>query len=283
MRFVALSGTALDVALGARSRYLPSMMAVQPFRALRFRPNRIDMGVALAAVRGASSYVPRAADPRHVEQLLHVRALPGDGPGGEWRRARFRLAEWRRAGVVARDPLPSLYVVRAQEGAGQARLGMFCALATRPGLWGEHAPETSRVAALDGLGVALDPVVVAVDDARLRRALSHAADREADVTWHDGGSQLELWCVDDETTVARIVAQLGSVTPRAETGVGGYEAHARWALERAPPTSDIQDDIVEEAGAVAARFALAFVHVDESPWPRVPLGAAMLPLAGALS
>lgn len=249
------------------------MPSVKPFRGLRFVPNRVDLGAVVAPAPDG--------DPRHVGRLLDDHAAADDGRDGPLRRARLRLAEWQRAGVLARDDEPALYAVRRRDEDGTEALGLFCAVAVDPSEGGlavaDVGPEDlRREALLDGLGVAVEPVVAAFAEPRVRRALENAVDREADASWRHGETQLELWCVDEESTAARLATLLSTAELTVERATDVLACHASFWRKR-----------VEEATLVddkprAAAFALAFLHPAEEPWPEVPVGSALLPLQGHL-
>jgi hypothetical protein len=233
-------------------------MTPRPFRALRYDPARVDLALVLGS---------GGADPRHVERLVDERTEPGDGKDAPLRRARLRLAEWRRAGVLRRDETPALYLVRRRsERDGAEHVGLFCALSVdgvEPGAPGPLAR-----------GVAVAPVVGSfVDDSgRIRRTLESAADREADAAWRDGEDGYELFVVDDESTTARVATLLGGGIS-VERGAELLAAHA--ALKARSGGDD-------DEGVRADAHALAFVHPAGELWERAPVGVALLVLGGAL-
>lgn len=251
------------------------MTTVRPFRALRYQPSKVDLGAVLAADAMGSSGASRA-DPRALPVLLDLGARDGDGAGAAARRGRFRLAEWRRAGILARDTRPALYLARRREGDGVARTGVFCALAARSGALGAHASDARHADILEALQVAVHPVVCAVDDTRARRILGDGVDRDADVTWREGEAQLDLWCLDDDTSIARMVAALELAPLRVVDGGERFEAHVRWQEARQPAARALG------APRAASGVALAFIHLEDQPWPRAPAGAVFL-LLGAES
>ncbi|MBI1948420.1 MAG: DUF1015 family protein [Deltaproteobacteria bacterium] len=241
------------------------MVAPRPFRALRYQAARLDLG----RVIGAS-----ADDPRHATHLLDDRAQDGDGANGAARRARFRMADWRRAGIVARDREPSLTLVKRTGGGGEA-LGLFCALPVTAFAGTDPPHDVAREQWLDETRVAVEPVVASFGgDARVRRVLDNAADREADAGWTDGDATFELWVIDDETTAARLATMLGGAALELKAGAELLATHAAFS-SRLPRAHD-------EDRLPAASFALCFLHPADDAWPSVPRGAALLPLDGAL-
>ena len=249
------------------------MVSPRPFRALRYQPARIELGAVIGAVSGVASGAP-AGDPRHASRLLDGSAAPGDGASAAARRARFRLADWRRAGIVARDAQPALTLIR-RSGADEEALGLFCALPVSAFAGTDPPHDVAREEWLEHTRVAVEPVVASFpSDARLRRVLDNAADREPDATWTDRGRTFELWVLDDESTAARIAAMLDASVLELRAGAELLATHAAFAA-RQPRASD-HDRLA------AASFALCFLHPSDHDWPNVPSGAALLPLDGEL-
>src|SRR4051794_15220012 len=96
------------------------MPSVRAFRGLRYVPGKVDLGAVVAPAP--------ASDPRHVARLLDEPRAADDGKDAPLRRARLRLAEWKRAGVLARDAQPAVYAVRRKDDDGSERIGLFCVL-----------------------------------------------------------------------------------------------------------------------------------------------------------
>ncbi len=242
------------------------MVSPRPFRALRFQPSRIDLGRVVGS---------RPDDPRHAARLLDARAATGDGAQGAARRARFRVADWRRAGIVARDAEPGLTLVKRTDPDGEA-LGLFCALPVSAFAGTDPPHDVDLEQWLEQTQLAVEPVVASFAcDARVRRALDNAADREADASWSDGAASFDLWVIDDEATAARLAAMIGGSAVELRAGAEVLATHAAFAARRERARDD-------DAPAAAA-FALCFLHPADDGWPSVPRGAAMLPLHGALS
>jgi hypothetical protein len=239
--------------------------AVKAFRGLRYVPARVELAAVLAS---------DSRDPRRVHTLLDDEPQSDDGADGALRRAKLRLAEWRRAGIVRADDAPCLYALRRRDGDGNEFVGVFCALGVDNGV--DATPDAQREARLDKLGVAVEPVVAAFSEPRVKRALENAIDRDPDATWKMGDDSYELWSVDDESTTARIGTLLSQATLTVEQNGEAWGAHAAWWKKRAQ--KEARDDDRARAGA----FALAFLHPADEAWPVVPAGVAMAPLAGAL-
>lgn len=241
------------------------MLSPRPFRALRYQPARVDLGAVLGA---------RRDDPRHATRLLDETAAADDGVHGAARRARFRLADWRRAGILARDHEASLTLVKKSGPDGEA-LGLFCALSVNAFSHTDPPHDVAHEDWLEQTRLAVDPVVASFSaDTRARRVLDNAADREADASWTDGDSSFELWVLDDETTAARVGAMIDGASLSLMGGGELLAAHAAFAAR--------QTRTLDEERPQAAQHALCFLHPNGDEWPSVPRGAALLPLDGAL-
>lgn len=239
------------------------MAVVRPFRGLRAVPARVDPG-ALCADRsgsgtgGGDDDALLARDPRNVVGLLMSK--------GNEQRARFLISEQVRAGVIARDLLPALYVLKVQASEG-VRTGFF-AVVRADSLEVKDDADAARTERLRGSGVAIEPVVVSYVDkkGRVARSLESETEREPDAAFELGGRPCELWAVDDDSAAARVTALVEgqSLTVTA----GGSALSSQRALVN-------NDD--------AAGFALAFFVDEESPVELVPIGVVLHALQGSLS
>jgi hypothetical protein len=163
--------------------------------------------------------------------------------------------------------------VRRKSDDGEV-LGVFAALAV-DGSGDDTAgsSEEERAPFVD-IGVAVEPVVASFSEARVKRTLENAVDREADAQWKIGAVSYELWCIDEESAVARVSTLLSSAPLEVESGAGVFSSQRAW-WKRTRPSSD--DD-----RPLAGAHALAFLHPGDEPWPDVPVGAALAPLVGTL-
>ena len=211
-----------------------------------------------------------SSDPRRIALLLNEQSAHDDGVHAPLRRARLRLADWRRAGILRVDPQASVYALRQRTVDGES-LGLLCAI----GVDGvPPVADAAREARLEQLGVAIEPVVASFSEPRVQRALENAIDRDADASWRLGPALLELWCIDDESTTARMSALLSQASLTVEDNAAAWSAHAAWWQRQGAA----EDDGRPRAGA----YALAFLHSVNDKWSEVPVGAAMAPLRGAL-
>jgi uncharacterized protein (DUF1015 family) len=90
------------------------MAEVFPFRAYRYNPARVDLAKVLTqpydkiSPEMAERYA--AASPYNLIPVEKGKILPGDTPQNNvYTRAAQDLEEWIRAGIIQRDPTPSLY------------------------------------------------------------------------------------------------------------------------------------------------------------------------------
>ncbi|MDP2343734.1 MAG: DUF1015 family protein [Deltaproteobacteria bacterium] len=245
------------------------MAVVRPFRGVRAVPARVDPGALSAPsvdVDDDAAAALLARDPRNVIGLLKV---------GEEVRAKFLLKEQLRAGVVARDELPALYVLKVagtSSDDGGARIGFF-AVVRADSVEVDGAPaDAARGEQLRGTGVAIEPVVVSYVDkkGRVARSLESETEREPDAAFELQGRPCELWAVDDDSAAARVTALVEGQTLKVTSGARALSAQRSFSQG-----SKGNDD---DAGA----FALAFFVDEESPVDLVPVGVVLHSLEGTL-
>jgi len=183
-----------------------------------------------------------AEDPHNIVHLMLPEAPPGED---RYARAAALLAEWRQAGVLARDTTAAVYVL-AQEfalpsGERRSRIGMFAAVAAEPYETGRvrphertHAgPKADRLALLRATATNLESIfLVAPDrDRRLETAVSGVAKRTPDVRAEQDGVRMRLWVVTGEA--ARDLALSVSAGPLyIADGHHRYETAVAYAAGR---------------------------------------------------
>lgn len=183
-----------------------------------------------------------ARDPHNVVRLILPEAR-GPGADGYDDAARL-LAEWRRAGLLARDPEPAVYVM-AQDfalptGERRTRLGMFAALAAEPYETGRvkphektHAgPKSDRLALLRATRTSVESIFVLAPDAdgALARALTDATKAPPHARAELDGVGIRLWVLAGGA--ASRLAQLGSRSPLyMADGHHRYETAVAYAQE----------------------------------------------------
>lgn len=113
------------------------MVAVLPFRALRYNPEQIsDLSEVIAPPYDVISPEHQErlyqASPYNVVRLILSRQFPHDTPTeNRYTRARRDFEVWRKAGVLVADPIPALYLIQhtfSDEGKRRSRLGFIALL-----------------------------------------------------------------------------------------------------------------------------------------------------------
>jgi uncharacterized protein (DUF1015 family) len=184
-----------------------------------------------------------AWDPHNVVHLT----LPGAGSGGDpYAQAAQLLHEWRRRGVLVREPEPAVYVT-AQDfalptGERRTRIGVFGALAAEPYELGRvkphektHAgPKEDRLALLRATQTSLEPIfVLAPDpDGVLSASLAAVAKRPPAAQAELDGVGIRLWVVSgDEAT--RLTSPVSRLPVYIADGHHRYETAVAYARENA--------------------------------------------------
>src|ERR1700693_4343671 len=90
------------------------MAEIFPFRAYRYNTELVEPAKVLTQpydkITPTMAERYAAASPYNLIPVEKGKSLPGDEPGNNvYTRAAQALEEWIRAGVIVRDPLPSLY------------------------------------------------------------------------------------------------------------------------------------------------------------------------------
>ena len=219
---------------------------VVPFRGERYAPARVSAVLAppydVIAPEARRRYAAR--DPHNIVHLI----VP-EAPAAENRyvRAAALLEEWRRAGVLRRDPADGVYVVAQgfalPTGEPRTRLGMFAAVAAepftarrvRPHERTHAAPKADRLALLEATRTNLESIFLLAPDAD--RALAHALDRVAvgppDVRAELDGVDIRLWVVAGPaahqlaTLAGRAPLYIADGHHRYETAVAYARTHSK--------------------------------------------------------
>lgn len=194
------------------------MALVEPFRALRYDPQRVDVSRVVAPPLDFVDERKRAAllerEPRNVVSLL----MHDAARTVEENRARHALftSELRRAGILLRDDEPAFYVVRESvrssttDCAPTWRVGFFARVTqTESGRVLPHEETLDRPR--DKGRDVKDPLLLTFDDpgGRIMRTLrAETAERDPDMRATAFGETVELFVVDDETACARVTALL---------------------------------------------------------------------------
>ena len=223
------------------------MAIVRPFRAVRPDPARVDPGTIVADASSSHDVVTAAVarDPRHLGQLLCNEA-PREGA--------FVVLDLLRAGVLVRDRLPSLTVVRT---AAEQASRTCCFAAVRA----DSLAVVVSASAVATNAVVARPVMLAFVDkkGRVQRAMDAETEREPDAAFVVDGTDVEVWIVDDDSAAARLASLLEGAAS-AIVGADEVVAESEWLL----------GCFVDEE------------HIDAQHLGFVPAGVCLLPTINAV-
>jgi uncharacterized protein (DUF1015 family) len=181
-----------------------------------------------------------ALDRDNIVHVMLPEAPPGRPQDDRYRMAAERLAEWRRSGVLVRDPEPVLYVL-AQDftlptGERRTRRGVFAAVAAegyeprrvRPHEHTHAGPKADRLALLRATATNIESIfLLAPDrDGSLANAVAAAAQGPPDATAELNGVGIRLWIVRDRSRVPLPPSPL-----YIADGHHRYETASAYALE----------------------------------------------------
>jgi len=203
------------------------VVVARPFRALRYSADRVALERVLVPAKSTIDDDLRnswfAMEPRNMSHVVYGLADHGEDEHAPLRRGRALLDDWLRAGVLVEDDEPVFYLLRqtfSVAGAEelQSRSGIFVGLCLDKDTVAHIAPHeqilperAARVRQLRNvLQTQVEPVFLTYADPkrRVHKALRSLYDEEPDLQFTHEGVESELWIVDDETTIARIEAQL---------------------------------------------------------------------------
>jgi len=116
------------------------MAEIFPFRAYRYNPARVHPAEVLTQpydkITPAMAEKYAAASPYNLISVEKGKVLPGDTPGNTvYTRAARALEDWIRAGVIARDATPSLYVYFQEYTVRERVTGASVKDSSRSGAW----------------------------------------------------------------------------------------------------------------------------------------------------
>ena len=187
---------------------------VAPFRGERYAAvNRLSSLIAppYDVIDQAERARYAALDPDNIVHVMLPEAPPGAPEDERYRAAAERLAAWRRAGTLRRDPEPVLYVL-AQDftlptGERRTRRGVFAAVAAegyeprrvRPHEHTHAGPKADRLALMRATRANIESIfLLAPDrDRALANAVAAASQGKPDATAELNGVGIRLWIVRD--------------------------------------------------------------------------------------
>ena len=217
------------------------MADVQPFRAVRYDPSKVELEDVVAppydVIDGAERARLAARSPYNVVEV----DLPPS-----YEEAARAFAEWRERGVLVREDEPAIWVLRqefaAPGGRNAARTGFFARVRVDdygPGRIRPHerthvGPKEDRLRLLRATHANLSPIFSLFpdrDDAA-RRAMDRVAVGEpvATVT-PDGGTVSRVWRSTDPDVIAELQAALADAELLIADGHHRYETARVFADE----------------------------------------------------
>jgi uncharacterized protein (DUF1015 family) len=219
------------------------MVAIAPFRALRYDPGRIDLARATSPPHDCITAAQRdaflAAEPRNVVRVVLGPEIPGDGegPGPPSRhdRARAALEAWQREGAMARDRRPALYHYQVTWGPPEARLtmsGLVARVALDPAMKEVRPHEKTlgrkrkdRLRLREATGADCEPIWLLYRDRRgwVEEVLSSNAYEELARFTDEEGTEHRLSRVDRPEAVEEVVAQFDGRTVVIADGHHRYQ------------------------------------------------------------
>ncbi len=222
----------------------PSGLVLEPFRALRYDPDRAGDLTALTSPpydvldEAAVQALEQASDYNVVRLILpRDAAVDGDRYG----RAAASLTAWRSAGVLRPDGPPALYVYeQADPAGGHAQRGVLGALALTPpedGIVLPHentmaGPVADRLALYTATGADLEPIfLVYAGGGATSRAVADASSTTplVDVVLPDG-LRHRLWALTDEAVLTAVHDDLH---PRTAVIADGHHRYATYLQRQA--------------------------------------------------
>jgi uncharacterized protein (DUF1015 family) len=252
------------------------MADVQPFRALRFRPNAVrDLGQVLAPPYDVISPAEQEAcyrrDNRNIIRLEFGLVMQGDtADDNRYTRARATLSEWLRDGVVGEDGRPAYYAYEQEfthAGRRLTRRGFFAAVRVQP--WSDGAvlphektldrPKEDRLELLRAIRTNVSPVLSLYDDpsGTVQASLGGIWDEQPLVTASDAaGEGHRLWALDDPARCAAISRTLGAQPLYIADGHHRYETALAYYQERC---AELRGEPAEDA----ARVLMVLVAADD--------------------
>jgi uncharacterized protein (DUF1015 family) len=208
------------------------MVAISPFRALRFDPSAGELSRLIAPpydVIGAEEQERLyQASPHNVVRLILGKTAPSDTElDNRYTRARMDFEAWCRSGVLREDAAPAIYLIEhrftppAGAGRGPAtRLGFLALLElgdqpTKDVYRHEatlEGPKRDRTKLLQAVPANLEPIFCIYPDegAAVQGRLKELTQRPATAQATLKGDDVRLWAVTDSALTKHIAARLAS-------------------------------------------------------------------------
>ena len=259
------------------------MAEVVPLRGVRFDPGRVDLSRVLAppydVISDAQRELLYSRDPHNFVRVDYGRDQPDDVAGvrDRYTRAAAQLQGWLDAGVLRRDPRPTVYVhdhtFTSADGRRLTRRGVVARVRALPWERSEilphertmRGPKEDRLRLMRATRTQTSSILVLWDRApgiteALAAATATAADARACVAGELGGEEHRLWVVDDPRLVAAAGEALRPARLYMADGHHRLETAAAYAAERRAAEPDAAAD---------ADFDFVLVHLCAADDPAV--------------
>ena len=224
------------------------MVAIRPFRALRYHPTLIpNLSEVIAPPYDVIGEEEQEqlynSSPYNIVRLILGKQSPMDTEqDNRYTRAHRDFTTWRTARALAQDPTPALYLIEhtfQDGGRARIRLGVIALLEFQDAAGRfvyRHeatlaAPKADRTKLLDAVPANLSPIFCVYPDEQglVQRAL-HEATRQlkptATATLH--GEDIRLWALTDPQIIETMTRHLASVAVLIADGHHRFEvAYAR--------------------------------------------------------
>jgi uncharacterized protein (DUF1015 family) len=225
------------------------MTEVQPFRAFRYDPTRVDLSRVIVPPYDVITPDERTLyydrDPQSAIRLELTREVASEAKT-DYAEVAQTLAAWRREGILAQDPVPALYGLRqrfrAPGGEILVRQGFFAALhleeyARRIVCPHERTlagPKADRLKILRATRANLSSVFLLYQDRAdtLAGELASGFARPPDAVATDDGIEHSLWRFDSPALHAAVQAFLKNQSVVIADGHHRYETALAYAAER---------------------------------------------------
>lgn len=224
----------------------PPGLVLAPFRGLRYALGDLDGLAALTAppydvIDAQALRHFEAASPHNVVRLT----LPRDvatGASTRYAQAAARLAEWRAAGILRRDPEPALYVYE-ESGDGHVQRGLVGAIELRAPADGVILPHedtmprtvADRLALMRATEANLEPIfLVYAGGGPASQVVDTTVTEEPITSFTTADDRLthRLWAITDPARLAAVAADLAGRQAVIADGHHRYATYLAYQGER---------------------------------------------------
>ena len=226
------------------------MIAIAPFRALRYNPNLVhDVSCVISppydVIDATQQEQLYQASPYNIVRLILGKPSPDDTEeNNRYSRAQRDFADWRAHHVLRQDATPAVYLIEHtfdDAGSQNTRLGFIALLQFGEGAERSvyrheatlSAPKADRTKLLDAVPANLEPIFCIYPDeaGTIQAALAAQTKRVAPTVQATiAGESVRVWALTDATLLQRITAHLATVSVLIADGHHRFEvAYAKRA------------------------------------------------------